>query len=124
MEIPRWQRILGYVLSGLASLPFLPSAFMKIAQPPGFLDGWTKTYSAGAARPIGIIELLCVVLYWVPPTRVLGAILLTGYLGGAIATHVHMGDGNWPIPLTVGVLAWAGLAAVEGRLRDLIPLRK
>ena len=122
--IPRWQRILGFVLSALATVPFLPSALMKLSQPAGFLDGWTKNYPAGAAQPLGMIELACAVLYWVPATRVLGAILLTGYLGGAIATHVHMADGHWPLPLTIGVLAWAGLAGVEPRLRALLPLRK
>ena len=122
--IPRWQRILGYVLSVVASLPFLPSAFMKLSQPASFLDGWTKSYPAGSARPIGVIELTCVLLYWIPPARVLGAILLTGYLGGAIVTHVHLADGNWPIPLTIGIMAWAGLCGVEPRLRALLPFRK
>ena len=122
--IPRWQKILGYVLSGVASLPFFPSALMKITQPGTFLTDWVKTYPAGAARPIGVIELLCVAIYWIPATRVVGAILLAGYLGGAIATHVHAQDGFWPIPLTIGILLWTGLAAVEPRLRVLIPLRK
>jgi hypothetical protein len=120
--IPRWQIITGYVLSGLPGLAFLPSAYMKIAQPAGFLDSWTKNYSAGSALPLGIIEIGSYILYWIPRTRVLGALLLTAYLGGAVATHVHMGDGNFPVPIIVAVLLWGGLWARDRRLRRLMPL--
>ena len=122
--LPRWQVITGRVLSGLLALVFLPSAFFKLAQPGAFLEGWTKSYPAGAARPLGAIELTCLVLYLVPPTRVLGAILLVSYLGGAVATHVHAMDGNWPIPVLVGVIAWAGLYLRDARVRRLVPTVK
>ena len=73
------------------------------------------------ATPIGIIELACVALYWVPRTRVLGAILLTGYLGGAIATHVRAGQA-FANPLVIGIVVWAGLFLRDPRLHALLPL--
>jgi hypothetical protein len=120
--IPKWQFITGWVLSGLPGLAFLPSAFFKIAQPAGFLDGWTKTYPAGAARPIGIIELTMFVLYLVPKTRYLGGLIMLAYLGGAVATHVHAEDGKFFAPILVGILAWLGLFLRDRRLRALVPL--
>ena len=66
--IPKWQRVTGWVLSGILSLMFLPSAFFKIAQPKGFIEEWSKTYPAASALPIGIIEVTVFVLYLVPKT--------------------------------------------------------
>ena len=119
--IPRGQRIAGLVLSWLLLGIFLPSAFMKIAQPGAFLEGWTKSYPAGAARPLGILEIGCYVLFQIPRTRVLGALLLTAYLGGAVATHVHSEDGFWPVAVTVGVIIWASLYLRDLRVRALVP---
>ncbi len=73
---------------------------------------------------IGIIEALCAVLYVIPRTAVVGAILVTGYLGGAVATHTRIGDPSLIGPLIFGVMAWAGLYLREPRLRPLLPLRK
>jgi hypothetical protein len=73
--------------------------------------------------PIGIVELLCVIVYAVPRTSILGAVLLTGYLGGAIATHVRVGDMFIP-PLVLGVLVWGGLYFRSARIRSLLPIRK
>lgn len=112
----------GWVLSGILTLVFLPSAFFKITQPPGFIDEWSKTYPAGAARPLGIIELLLFVLYLVPKTRYLGGMIMLAYLGGAVATHVHANDGKWFVPVLVGVIAWLGLYLRDRRLRALVPL--
>ena len=80
--IPKWQRVTGWVLSGILSLVFLPSAFFKITQPKGFIEEWSKTYPAGSALPLGIIELTLFVLYLVPKTRYLGGLLMLAYLGG------------------------------------------
>jgi hypothetical protein len=71
---------------------------------------------------IAIVELVCVLLYAIPRTSVLGAILLTGYLGGAISTHVRAGE-PFILPLAVGVIIWLGLFLRDARLRDLLPLR-
>jgi hypothetical protein len=77
------------------------------------------------AVPLGIIEIVCVLLYIVPRTSILGAILLTGYLGGAIATQLHSGSpvGELSFPILMGVIVWAGLYLRDDRLRSLIPLR-
>jgi DoxX-like family len=120
-SIPKWQFVTGWVLSGILALVFLPSAFFKIAQPAQFLEGWTKSYPAGAARPLGIIELTTFVLYLVPKTRYLGGLLMLAYLGGAVATHLHADDGKLAIPVMVGIVAWLGLFLRDGKLRALVP---
>ena len=120
--IPRWQIVTGWVLSGLLGLLFLPSAFMKIAQPGNFLEDWTKSYPAGAALPLGIIELTMFVLYIVPKTRYLGGLIMLAYLGGAVATHLHNADGMYPVPVLVGLIAWLGLYLRDRKLRALFPL--
>jgi hypothetical protein len=120
--IPRWQIITGHVLSVLPGLALVPSSFFKLAQPGPFLENWTKNYPAGAARPLGAIELLAYVLYLVPKTRPLGGLVLLAYLGGAVATHVHMDDGKWFVPVIVGVLLWGALWLRDPRVRALVPL--
>ena len=60
--IPKWQRVTGWVLSGILALVFLPSAFFKAAQPKGFIEDWSKTYPAASALPLGVIELTMFVL--------------------------------------------------------------
>ena len=123
-QIPRWQIILSWVLSCLPLLAFVPSAYMKIAQPGDFLAQWSQGFPASTARPIGIVELACVVIYLIPRTAVLGAILTTGYLGGAISVHVAKGEPAFAIPLFIGVLLWAALYLRTPRLRALLPLVK
>src|SRR5947207_3125859 len=97
---------------------------MLIAAPQKVKEGMTKYgYPPGAAMPILIAEILCAILYLIPQTAVLGAILLTGYLGGAVATHVHAGEAFW-IPILMGTLVWLGLLLRDARLRELLPLRR
>ena len=120
-SIPRWQIVTGWVLSVLLAFLFLPSAFFKVAQPAGFLEEWTKSYPAEAARPLGIIELTMFVLYLVPKTRYLGGLIMLAYLGGAVATHLHAGDGLFPVPILVGIIAWLGLYFRDRKLRALVP---
>lgn len=122
--IPKWQVRTGWVLSCLPLIAFIPSAIFKIVQPGEFLTEWSKNYPPEAARPIGIIELTCVILYFIPVTRILGVILLTGYLGGAIATHVHMGQAIFVVPLFIGIILWGGLFLRDPRLRELLPTTK
>lgn len=115
----------GRVLTAIPILMMLMSAGMKLAQIPPVVDGFTKQfgYPASTIVPIGVVELLCVVLYAIPQTSVLGAILMTGYLGGAIATHVRVADAFFP-PLVLGIFVWGGLFLRDERLRVLLPLRK
>ena len=80
-------------------------------------------YPAHVTVPLMIVEIVSVILYAIPRTAVLGAILLTGYLGGAVATHVRAGEPFF-IPVIVGVLVWLGLFLRDPRLRSLVPLRK
>ena len=75
------------------------------------------------AIPLGIVEIGCAVVYLFPRTAFLGAILMTGYLGGATATNVRIGD-SWITPVLLGVLVWGGLFLRDSRLRQLIPLRR
>ena len=72
---------------------------------------------------LGVIEITCTVLYLIPRTSMLGAVLLTGYLGSATATHMRIGDA-WIIPVLLGVLLWLSLFLREPRLRQLLPIRR
>ncbi len=113
----------GRVLSILPSLLLLFSAGMKLAHPPQMDEGFAHL---GVPLPhafgLGVLELSCTVLYLIPRTSVLGAILLTGYLGGAIQTHLRVGD-PWVVQVILGVVIWAGLYLREPKLRALIPLK-
>src|SRR5437667_12447128 len=84
-------------------------------------------YPVGTSRALGVIELVSIVLYLMPRTSVLGAILLTGYLGGAVATNLRVGSplfSNTLFPVYVGILAWGGLFLRDERVRALIPVRR
>lgn len=114
----------GRVLSALPVFGLVMSAAMKFMQPPPVVEGFTKFgYPMSLAAPIGVVEAICTILYVIPQTAVLGAILLTGYLGGAISTHVRISD-DFTAPLIMGVLLWLGLFLRDARLRALIPIRK
>jgi hypothetical protein len=102
----------------------LMSAVAKLLKPDpvvaGFKSfGWPEEYMLGLA----ILELACAAVYLVPRTSVLGAILMTGYLGGAIATHVRIGERLVILQIGLGILAWLGLYLRDTRLRALVPLR-
>jgi hypothetical protein len=122
---PAWKLWTGRILSALPVLAMLLSASMKFMHQPKFLEMWVGHfgYPEGAATGIGLAELACAVLYAVPRTRVLGAILVTGYLGGAIATHVRVGD-VFLIPLVLGIIVWAGLFLRDERLQEFLPLTR
>jgi hypothetical protein len=114
----------GRILSALSVLMLLFSAVVKLARPAGVLQEFTRLgYQQHEAVSIGIVELLCTVVYLIPRTAVLGAILLTGYLGGATATHVRIGDPFMP-PILFGMVIWLGLFLRYPLLRALLPLRK
>lgn len=114
----------GRVVSAIPVLLLLFSAGMKLAEPAPVVEGFIRLgYPEHLTFGIGILELACTVLYIVPRTSVLGAVLLTGYLGGATATHVRVGD-PFLGPVVFGVLVWAGLFLRDPRLRVLLPLRR
>ena len=114
----------GRVISGLASLVFLFSAFLKLTGGPEVIQGFAHLgLSESMMKPLAALEISCVVIYLIPPTAVLGAILLAGYMGGAICTHGRVGD-PFVVQILLGIFVWLGLYLREPRLRDLIPLRK
>lgn len=114
----------GRVVSAIPVLLLLFSAGMKLAKPAPVVEGFMRLgYPEHLTFGIGVLELACTVLYIIPRTSVLGAVLLTGYLGGATATHVRVGD-PFLGPVVFGVLVWAGLFLRDPRLRVLLPLRR
>ena len=121
-------RIAGYVLTTLVTLFLAFDTAVKVLRLEQAMKATTDLgYPAAAVFPIGIIELVCLTLYLLPQTAVLGAILLTGYLGGAVATHVRAGSpllSHTLFPLYVALLLWGGLYLRELRLADLLPLRR
>jgi len=115
----------GRIVSALAALFLLFDAIIKVLSLPPAVEGTVRLgYPVSVVVPIGLTLLLCVVLYLVPGTSVLGAILITGYLGGATATQVRVEDPWFLFPVGLGVLVWLGLFLRDDRLRALIPLRR
>jgi hypothetical protein len=114
----------GRIMSALPVLMLLFSGVMKLMKPASVLEVFTRLgYPESLAVGIGITEFACAVVYLIPRSSVLGAILLTGYLGGATATHVRVGEPFF-IPIVLGVLVWGGLVLRDERLRALLPLRQ
>jgi len=121
-------RTIGWVLSGLVIAFLLMDATMKLLALPIVLETQEPLgfSGAGLARGLGVLLLACTLLYAAPQTAVLGAILLTGYLGGAVVTHVRVGDPLFShilFGVYVGVFLWLGLYLRDERLRALVPLR-
>ena len=117
----------GWVLSALPALFLLFDGAMKLVKPDVVVEATVKLgFSEGVILPLGVVLLVCTVIYLVPQTAVLGAILLTGYLGGAVASHVRAGDAPFTIffPVIVGALLWGRLVLRDERLRVLVPWRK
>src|SRR5579872_5243266 len=120
---------LGRVLSGMVILFMLFDGAIKLVPWPivtETMDRMGYGSSESLARSLGAISLVCTVLYAIPPTSFVGAILLTGYLGGAMASHVRIGSPLFSHVLFgfyLGVMVWAGLWLRDGKLRALMPLR-
>ncbi len=113
----------GRGISVLVSLVFLMSAFMKLKAGAEVMQGMAHLgLPESLILPLAILEVSCVVIYLIPATSILGAILLTGYIGGAICTHWRVGDPFF-IQIALGVVVWLGLYLRENRLKALIPLR-
>ena len=123
-EQTKFMRNSGWALTALSGVPVVLSGVMKLLSQPAMVDNFVQKfgYPEAVMVPLGVVEIICALLYLVPRTSILGAILLTGYLGGAVATHVRIGEMFIP-PLTLGVLAWAGLYLRSPQVRALLPLR-
>lgn len=122
---PKWQLWTGRVLTALPVLMMTFSGAMKLSHAPGFVAMWTEKlgYPEKTLTAVGILELLCVAIYLVPRSAVLGAVLLSAYLGGAVASHVRVGDPVF-IPIVLGIFVWGGLWLRDERVRALLPLRQ
>jgi len=113
----------GWVVTILPVLMLFFSASMKFIQPEGMQEGLDKMgWKADVMLALGIVEIACTIIYLIPQTSVLGAILLTGYLGGATATHARVGE-PFIFPVLLGVLVWLGIYLRCGRLRAILPIR-
>lgn len=116
----------GRILGGLPALFLLVDGVMKLIKPDAVLEATVKLgYPESVITGLGIVLIACTVVYLIPRTSVLGAILLTGYLGGATANHVRHGDSLFTIvfPIVFGVLIWGGLFLRDPQVRALIPIR-
>jgi hypothetical protein len=122
------RRFGGIALTALPGLFLAFDACIKFTKIPGVLEQFVRLGFAESLAPtIGIIELAVLVLYVVPRTAVFGAVLLTGFLGGAIVTHLRIGDplfSHTLFPIYIGTLAWLGLALRDDRVRALAPWAK
>lgn len=130
MPVSKSAHVLGRILSGLVILFLLFDGAIKLVPWPVVTETMDKMgygASENLARSLGLITIVCTVLYSVPPTSILGAILLTGYLGGAIASHVRIGSPLFSHILFgfyLGLMVWGGLWLRDRRLRSLIPFRR
>jgi DoxX-like family len=126
----RAARLLGRVLSGLVIIFLLFDGAIKLVPWPVVTETMERMgygSSDTLARSLGLITIVCTVLYSIPPTSILGAILLTGYLGGAIASHVRIGSplfSHTLFGLYLGLMVWGGLWLRDRNLQALLPFRR
>lgn len=125
---PKWMKWTGIALSGLAIAFLLMDASIKLMRLPIVLEttaglGWPVS----SVLTLGVILLVATALYAIPRTALLGAVLITGYLGGAVATHLRIGSPLFShilFGVYIGLMVWGGLYLRDARLRALFPLRK
>lgn len=114
---------IGWILSGLVGLLLISSGINLLRQSPMVLPTLRHLgYSDSAMLAIGIAELLSIVLFLIPQTAVLGAVMLAAYLGGAVASHLRVGDPVYA-PIIVGLVVWIALLLREGRMLAMFPWR-
>jgi len=116
----------GWILTGLIGANMLMAGTMSLIHPKDAVAQFTGKfgYPESTMTPIGIVAICSALLFLIPRTTVLGAILLTGYLGGAVATHLRVLDNAMiPAPVVMGVLVWLAVYLRDPRLRALVPLR-
>lgn len=116
----------GQIISGFVVVFLLvASALPKLTGHASAAEGWERFgYPTNLGFWIGVLEASCALLYAIPRVSVLGAVVLTGFLGGAVATHLRIGDPWFAFPIAIGALAWLGLYLREERLHAVLPLRK
>lgn len=117
----------GRIVGGLPALFLIVDAAMKLAKPDFVVKPTVELgFSEGVIEPLGVVLLVSTLLYLIPRTSILGSVLLTGYLGGAVATHVLVGHGWFEIlfPVAFGILLWGGLWFRDPSVRRVLPLRE
>jgi hypothetical protein len=115
----------GWLLTGLVGVFLIVDGGARLAGFAPYVEGMTKFgYAASLAPSIGLVLLLSTITMLIPRTAALGCILVTGYLGGAVATQVRVQDAWFLFPVVLGVLVWLGLYLRDARVRALIPLRR
>jgi len=130
VPVSKSARVLGRILSGLVIVFLLLDGAIKLVPWPVVTETMDKMgygSSESLARSLGVITVVCTVLYSIPPTSILGAILLTGYLGGAIASHVRIGSplfSHTLFGLYLGLMVWGGLWLRDRNLRSLLPFHR
>lgn len=122
MQQNKVMTIIGWVLTVALSGMLFMSAYTKLAKIPQAVDGFKQAgYPDSALVPIGVTEVVSTILFLIPQTRVLGAVLLTGYLGGAINHHVRMGEA-FIVQALFGVVVWLALFFRDARIRSILPI--
>ena len=125
LSVSKNQLWAGRIISALPVLLLLFSGVMKLLKPTPVLQGFAHYgYPESLIVVIGILEIACTLVYVIPQSSYLGAILMTAYLGGATASNVRVGDPSYFATVILGVLVWAGLYLRDARLRALLPLRR
>ena len=125
LSVSKKQLWAGRIISALSVLLLLFSGVMKLLKPTPVLQGFAHYgYPESLIVVIGILEIACTLVYVIPQSSYLGAILMTAYLGGATASNVRVGDPSYFATVILGVLVWAGLYLRDARLRALLPLRR
>ena len=122
----RWVIWTGRVISLWPAYVVVSSATWKLTRNPWYVEEFGRIgYAESALTALALVQLSCLVLYLIPQTAVLGAVLLTGYLGGAISAYVRLGE-PYPVlvPLSTSLIAWLGIYLREERLWALLPLRR
>ena len=117
---------IGRILSALAVLFLVMDGVTHLIKPAPVAEAFNRLgFPLSLSVELGIIELVCVVVYAIPRTSILGAILLTGYLGGAVAIHLRVLDPvfDTTFPIMIGALVWGGLYLMDSRLRALVPFK-
>jgi len=122
----RWMLWVGWILSLWPAFVIISSATWKLTRNAWYVREFSRIgWPEGALTGLALLQLGCLALFLIPRTSVLGAVLLTGYLGGAVASYVRMGE-PYPVlvPLSTSMIAWAGIYLREERLRALLPIRR
>ena len=117
----------GYAISALGVLFLLLDAVIKVLRLAPAIEATVQLgYPEHLVLTIGLVELACLIVYMIPRTAVLGAILMAGYLGGAVTTHLRIGSEPFAVffPVILGLMLWGGLYLRDPQLRALIPLRR